>query len=58
MEENKYFMYMFVGTFDGFSEIVDGKIIPQENTSIFKKGISLDEALKAITEAVESKGCN
>ncbi len=54
-EKNKYFMYRFVGTFDGFSEIVDGKIEPQKYTSIFEKGVSLDEALKEINEAVESK---
>jgi len=53
-EVNKYFMYMFVGSYDGFSEIADGRIFPQENTSIFEKGSSVDDALQKITEAIAS----
>ena len=53
-EENKYFMYMFVGTYDGFSEIVDGKILPQENTSIFQSGTSIDEVIASVSKVVEN----
>lgn len=53
-EENKYFMYMFLGTFDGFSEIVDGKIVPQENTSIFKNGTPINEVITTVSEAIEN----
>lgn|GEM_PF-1967963 len=53
-EANQYFLYMFVGSFDGFSEIADGRIFPQENTSIFEQGSSVDDALQKITEAIAS----
>lgn len=53
-EENKYFLYRFVGTFDGFSEIVDGKIVPQENTSIFKNGTPINEVITTVSEAIEN----
>ena len=53
-EENKYFLYRFVGTFDGFSEIVDGKIVPQKNTSIFKSETPINEVMTTVSEAIEN----
>jgi len=53
-EENKYFMYMFLGTSDGFSEIVDGKIVPQKNTSIFKSGTPVNEVITTVSEAIKN----
>ena len=53
-DANRYFMYMFVGSYDGFSEIADGKIFPQENTSIFEKDSSIDDVLQKITDTIES----
>jgi len=53
-EENKYFLYRFVGTFDGFSEIVDGKIVPQKNTSIFKSGTLINEVITTVSGAIEN----
>lgn len=52
--ENKFFMYMFVGTFDGFSEIVDGKIVPQKYTSIFKSGTPINEVVTTVSEAIRN----
>lgn len=57
-EENKYFMYMFVGTYDGFSEIVDGEILPQKNTTIFKSGTPIDEAIASVSDAIEKSRTN
>lgn len=57
-EENKYFMYMFVGTYDGFSEIIDGKILPQKNTTIFKSGTPIDEAIASVSDAIEKSRTN
>ena len=53
-EANQYFMYMFVGSYDGFSEIADGKIFPQEHTSIFEKSSSIDDVLQKIKDTIES----
>jgi len=53
-EENKYFLYRFVGTFDGFSEIVDGKIVPQKYTSIFKSEAPINEVMTTVSEAIEN----
>lgn len=51
-EKNKYFLYMFVGTYDGFVEIVDGKIIPEKNSSVFTEGTSIGDILDAISKSV------
>lgn len=53
-DKTDYFMYMFEGTFDGFSEIIDGKLYPQENTSIFKTGMFVEDATAEIVSALKT----
>ena len=53
-DKTDYFMYMFEGTFDGFSEIIDGKLYPQENTSIFKTGMLVEDATAEIVSALKT----
>lgn len=52
-DKTDYFEYRFGVTYDGFSEIVDGKLYPQENTSIFEAGTPIEEVIARITEAME-----
>ena len=52
-DKTDYFEYRFGVTYDGFSEIVDGKLYPQENTSIFEAGTPIEEVIARIMEAME-----
>ncbi len=53
-DKTDYFKYVFEGTYDGFSEIIDGKLYPQENTSIFKTGMLIDDATSEIVVALKA----
>ena len=53
-DKTDFFQYKFVGTYDGFSEIIDGKLYPQENTSIFKTGMFVEDAAAEIVSVLKT----
>lgn len=52
-DKTDYFKYMFEGTYDGFSEIIDDKLYPQELTSIFEAGTPIEDVIERVTEALD-----
>ena len=57
-EENQnkaYFRYLFVGSFEGYAEIRDGKIVPRDKAQLFKPGMPIEQVLDAVKKAVSEK---